>query len=167
LTYPVVLKDPASTGWLLFESPLRIIQAWQVEEVLPALAALEAAATQDRLFAAGFISYEAAPAFDPALVARPDGDFPLLWFGLYKPPQKLDFLPAVENHPDLEAAPNLPLDWLPSVSREAYDQAIAQIKAQIACGKTYQVNYTLRLTTPYHGNPWELFHYLAGWVRRE
>ena len=155
------MKEPASGKWLLFESPPRIVQAYRVEDVLPALDMLEAAVEQDGLFAAGFLSYEAAPAFDPALVVRPDADFPLLWFGLYGQPQEINLSLELDHQPDLDNSSNLPVDWESTVSREAYDKAIRQIKDQIACGKTYQVNYTLRLRAAYHGHPWQLFLHLV------
>ena len=39
--------------------------------------------------AAGFVSYEAAPAFDDALHVLDTGEFSLLWFGLYAEPRIL------------------------------------------------------------------------------
>jgi para-aminobenzoate synthetase / 4-amino-4-deoxychorismate lyase len=151
----VVLKNPQGGGWWLFQEPRRIVQAWRVEHVLPALRQAEAAVDGDGQFAAGFISYEASPAFDPALSVWPDEGFPLLWFGLYDQPRVIELLPAPLQ--PLE----LPVDWQPSVTREAYEQAIAQIKEHIACGETYQVNYTLRLRAAFHVDPWGLFVHLV------
>ena len=47
--------------------------------------------------------------------------------------------------------------WQPSVSREAYEAAIERIRAYIAAGDTYQVNYTLRLHSRFQGDPQALF----------
>ena len=54
---------------------------------------MEEAVAQDGLYAAGFVSYEAAPAFDGSLVVNDDGHFPLLWFGLYEGVEEIE-LPA-------------------------------------------------------------------------
>jgi para-aminobenzoate synthetase/4-amino-4-deoxychorismate lyase len=117
---------------------------------------IEQAVERDRLHAAGFISYEAAPAFDYALkTLTPDTDFPLLWFGLYDAPEEL-----TEN--DFSAAGKFSLsEWQPSVSRENYDQAIIEIRERIARGETYQVNHTFRLRADFSGDAFSLFRKMA------
>ncbi len=122
-------------NWLLFTHPQEILQTQQLTEVLPALRYLETQVEKNGLHAVGFLSYEAAPAFDPALQALPAPGFPLLWFGLYPPPASVS-LPALP--PNL-----LNLRWKPDTSRRAYQNAIREVKKQIASGNTYQVNYTL------------------------
>ena len=78
-----VVRDAASGKWRLFERPREIIVAHTVADVLPALERIEDECAREQRFAAGFLSYEAAPAFDPALKTQASDDFPLLWFGLY------------------------------------------------------------------------------------
>ncbi len=129
--------------WWLFERPLAVIAAYSLAEVQPALAELERAA-QSGLYAAGMLSYEAAPALDPALRAHPPGDFPLLWFGLYTAPRRLPLSALPSPGPQA-----YPLDWRPNVSKKEYRAALRAIKAHIACGDTYQVNYTLRLRSAF------------------
>jgi para-aminobenzoate synthetase/4-amino-4-deoxychorismate lyase len=147
----VLLQTPA--GWRLYRDPIRVVQTRTVAEIPAALAAVDAAVAGG-LHAAGFLAYEAAPAFDPAYVAHPGGALPLLWFGLY---------PAAHEAPDPRRdAPEVPpLAWKPSVDFPAYRAAIAHIKAAIAAGATYQVNYTLRLRAPFAGDPWALFRALG------
>lgn len=151
----VILYDAAHSHWLHFEHPIAVTQAHGLDEILPALRQIEKRLSQERLYAVGFISYEAAPAFDPAFRVRPaDPDFPLLWFGLY--PHAAPF--------DLDASPwsNYHVGaWTPSISRQQYDQAIASIKEAIARGETYQVNYTLRLHAPFSGEAWGLFRQMV------
>jgi para-aminobenzoate synthetase/4-amino-4-deoxychorismate lyase len=151
MTNQIVIHDALTKQWLRFQSPQKIIAATHIEEVRPKLRSVEQMVQQHGLYAAGFISYEAAPAFDAALQVRSPDSFPLLWFGLYPQPEVIELPPPAPkpNHPALA--------WTPSVSRSAYDQAIAQIKEHIACGDTYQVNYTLRLHTPFPGEAWPLF----------
>jgi para-aminobenzoate synthetase/4-amino-4-deoxychorismate lyase len=113
------------------------------------LAEIESEVTAYDLYAAGFLSYEAAPAFDEALAVRPPTAVPLMWFGLYEQPVPV-------------AAPSgkTPYDvgqWKASVSRTYYDAAIERVKDYIAAGATYQVNYTYRLCAPFEGDPWGLF----------
>lgn len=151
----VVLHEAARRQWLAFRDPVEVVAAHQAEAVLPALRRVEALVNARGLHAAGFISYEAAPGFDPALSVRPDSSgFPLLWLGLYPPPQ---VVPA----PDADGAPALAGAWTPSVSRAEYAAAIDQVKAHIARGDTYQVNYTLRLRRPFAADPWALFQALV------
>ncbi len=142
-------------GFLRFSRPLRVITAEGPEGVLPALREVEREVEEKGRTAAGFISYEAAIAFDRAFrVRRAGADFPLLWFGVYGAAEPFD-LPA----PDPGFTP--PSAWTPSVSRAEYDAAIARIRADIAAGETYQVNYTMRLAAPFAGSDLELFKHLV------
>ncbi len=61
----VLLYDHFSGRWLEFSQPLRVLAAFRLDEVLPALREVETA-TQNGWWAAGFVTYEAAPAFGPA-----------------------------------------------------------------------------------------------------
>jgi para-aminobenzoate synthetase/4-amino-4-deoxychorismate lyase len=139
--------------WLHFSNPVRVIAAERAEDVLPALRSAAQAVEGEGLAAAGFITYEAAPGFDPALVVRPPGPLPLLWFGLYQAPEIWQRLPA--------GGPYALGDWQPSQQIDAYRQAIGQIKEAIARGDTYQVNYTIALRATWGGDPWGLFVDLA------
>ncbi|MEW5985164.1 MAG: aminodeoxychorismate synthase component I [Chloroflexota bacterium] len=177
----VVLHDAAAGRWRHFRRPLTVIQANQLDEVLPSLAQVEAA-VQEGLYAAGFLSYEAAPAFDPALRTRPPSSLPLLWFGLYDPADVMDSEQLSVTSNQLSVSTQSPINssplssslithhssfpyhlgpWQPTTGRPAYDQAIAAIKEQIANGYTYQVNYTIRLRAAFQGDPWRLFVDLA------
>ncbi|MDP9241605.1 MAG: aminodeoxychorismate synthase component I, partial [Actinomycetota bacterium] len=112
------------------------------EEVPAAIAEVESAA-RSGLWAAGFVSYEAAPGLDPSLRVRDaqDGPIPLVWFGLYDGCRDVE-LPVAGEPTDGPGA------WEPSVSRERYDRSIEEIRGHIEAGDTYQVNYTLRLSAP-------------------
>ncbi len=113
---------------------------------------------EEGLFAAGMIAYEAAPAFDPALTVRPDGGFPLLWFGLYG---QMESLPRLPDEPVAEAQDPSLGPWRPSVSEAHYRQAIEEIKRQIELGNTYQVNYSLRLRSSFTQPPYGLFRQMV------
>jgi para-aminobenzoate synthetase/4-amino-4-deoxychorismate lyase len=150
---PQVLLTHASGGLLAFDRPRSVVQAHCITDVLPALREVERRVEADGLFAAGMVSYEAAPAFDPAFVTHAPDAFPLLWFGLYEAPTVI--APSSLPHP-MGAAPYIGR-WQPSISPEAYRAGIASIKGQIARGNTYQVNYTFRLRADWYGEPWDLF----------
>src|SRR5215217_9223412 len=147
----VLLQDHGH--WLYFSSPHKIVVARKLEDVLPALAEIEALIASHQWHAAGFLSYEAAPAFDPALQARTEAQFPYLWFGLYSEPKSVPL-----SQPD---APKPILDWQTTINRDAYLSAVAEIKDAIAKGKTYQVNYTMQLRANFTGNAWNFFLHLA------
>ncbi|NOZ05708.1 MAG: aminodeoxychorismate synthase component I [Chloroflexi bacterium] len=156
MSHQIVIRDATTGQWLRFQDPCQVIEARCIEEVLPKLRIVEEKTQERELFAAGFISYEAAPAFDDALQVRPPTSFPLVWFGLYARPEVMADLPRLRQEPAYTLTP-----WAPSVSRMAYDQAIAQVKAHIARGETYQVNYTFRLRSSFAGSSWALFVDLA------
>jgi len=148
----VVLRDDRSGQWLRLTSPVRIVTTSQLEQVPDCMRQVEQAVQEEGLTAAGWVSYEAAPAFDPVLSTHPPGDFPLLWFGLYEKPEVIQPPQATE--------PNLANEnsWSPSLSPEAYPKAFDRIKMYIREGDTYQVNFTHRLTcAPFIRAPWQTF----------
>ncbi len=150
----LILYDAGSNYWLSFRSPLQILVAHDRESVVRTLRNVEQAVNTLGLYAAGFVSYEAAPAFDHALTTHPPDEFPLAWFALYPEPLQLSSteLPA-------QNAPNRLNDipWRASVTPEEYRQAFQAIKERIANGETYQVNYSFRLRAPFRDDPWQLF----------
>jgi len=164
-TNDVLLKE--NRDWLHFTKPHRVIQVDSLDDILPALREIEDSIKINGWHAAGFISYEAAPAFDKAHITRASSSlldehsslrsarniFPYLWFGLYPEPRVVA-LPEPES-----AQPAL--TWLPTVDRDTYNSAIAQIKDHIAEGRTYQVNYTMRLQTDFNIDPWNFLLHLA------
>lgn len=145
----LLLYDQSSQRWLEFTNPVGVLTAYHLRDVLPTLREVEAA-TGRGWWAAGFLTYEAAPAFDAALETHTEtGRLPLLWFGLYNTPR------AVNPPPPAEEA--TPLAWQASMDAEAYQQGFERIKRHIGAGETYQVNYTFRLRAPFQGNAHDLF----------
>jgi para-aminobenzoate synthetase / 4-amino-4-deoxychorismate lyase len=146
----VIIHDLASSRWLHFTNPHQIIEANKIDEVLPALERIESLVMSEGWYAAGYISYEAAGAFDTALCTHAAVDLPLLWFGLYSTPGPFE-LPR----PDFTAYSLGGL--VPSVGKHEYKRAIKKIKQYIHSGETYQVNYTMQLQSSFSGDPWHLF----------
>jgi len=120
-----------------------VLQAHTLAQVLPALAAAEAGVAQG-LWAAGFLAYEAAPAFDPALpVHAPQPGLPLAWFGLFKAPSEA----ALPLPGPASALPLLEPAW----QQAEYLAAFAQVQVAIANGECYQLNLTFPLDGPWAG----------------
>jgi para-aminobenzoate synthetase/4-amino-4-deoxychorismate lyase len=147
----VVIRDPDNGSWLQFLRPHTVFTAADLSDVLPLLTEVERLVRCDGLYAAGWIGYEASPAFDLSLRTRTATLFPLACFGLFEPPTVLTTLPAASGKSSGGNA------WLPTANRDAYVAAIARIKDHIALGETYQVNFTLRLRRAFRGDPWEFF----------
>lgn len=145
----VILHDAQTGQWLDFSRPQRIISTHKVTEVAACLREIELLVATQGWTAAGFLAYEAAPAFDAALLVQEDNSFPLIWFGLYLPPCPIDLPESASPQPNLL--------WTPSVEDTAYTASIRRIQDFIAAGDTYQVNYTYRLRTPFSGDAWPLF----------
>ena len=165
----VLLKQ--NDEWLYFSSPYRVIEIHEPDGLVSAMQKIEDLVNDNGWHAAGFLGYEAASAFDKSLVTRASttllddnssrgsaqDDFPLLWFGLYPAPRIVSLPEPRSPKPDLT--------WPPTVSRETYNAAIDQIKDHIANGRTYQVNYTMRLQSgrsDWRSDlPWNFFLHLA------
>ncbi|MCJ7724866.1 MAG: chorismate-binding protein, partial [Acidimicrobiia bacterium] len=97
------------------------------------------------LWVGGFVSYEAAPAFDMALSTRsPTRALPLAWFGVFE-----DGVPV--RPPGRGGAYELD-GWRPSVDAVRFGHAVASIRRRIAAGDTYQLNYTFRLHSRFTGD---------------
>ncbi|MCC7119665.1 MAG: aminodeoxychorismate synthase component I [Anaerolineales bacterium] len=150
-TNEILLKQGAD--WLYFSKPYQIITTQSAEEIEERLEAVENLVNENNWYAAGFVSYEAAKGFDQNLRVLDTNDFPVIWFGLYPQPEKIK-LPS----------PNSPLEalrWQANVKPEIYNSSIQKIKEYIAGGKTYQVNYTMRLQTDFLNEAWDFFLHLA------
>src|SRR6266487_3537516 len=150
-TNEVLLKD--SDTWLHFSDSYQIITVEKPDDILPALREIERLIKVNNWHGAGFLSYEASSAFDPAVQTQPGIGFPSIWFGLYPKPSVIE-LPKPEQ-------PKEVLNWQPSTDRESYNLTIAQIKEHIATGSTYQVNYTMRLQTDFTRSALDYFLHLT------
>jgi para-aminobenzoate synthetase / 4-amino-4-deoxychorismate lyase len=132
-------------GPVCFTQPERVIVAHEVSEVAAALCAVEEG-TRQGLYAAGYVAYEAAPAFDDALVTQAGGaEQPLVWFGLFRGPRAAPSTASAASTASTGASVTTPWRWEPDVTPEEYRAGIDAVKEAIARGDTYQVNYTFRL----------------------
>ena len=153
-----VLYSPERGGWLWFRRPRVVLSTERLADVPALLQEIDRQVNCGGKFAAGFLSYEAAPAFDEAFRVRtPErSGLPLLWFGIYDGPVFLSPT-QLTTRADLPGGP-----WLPDISQLDYKGAIQQIKDAIARGDTYQVNFTYRLHAELEEPAWPIFATLAG-----
>jgi len=86
---------------------------------------IEQAVERQGLFAAGFLSYEAASAFDSGLtVCEDSGCFPLMWFGLYRQSRPVD-LPSYGK--PLNVYMSLPArQWLDTLLAVMYEKDLEE-----------------------------------------
>jgi len=151
---PFVLLDDARTSGAapsrLYQAPVEIVETREVAGVKPALERLRAARHRG-LHAAGFLAYEAASAFEPAVGELPQAATPLLWFGLFERFEEIAAVDVASLLPDPAAA------WLgmpvPDVDRDAYAERFDHVHALIESGDLYQANLSFRARVPVIGDP--------------
>jgi para-aminobenzoate synthetase/4-amino-4-deoxychorismate lyase len=125
----------------------KVMEARTAEEVAAVMAEAEAA-VRDGKWVAGFVSYEAAPQYDPAMRVKetrgtPTADLPLAWFGVARrrgpapPTQSLGYV--------LEG-------WRSHITVSQHAAAVTEIRRRIRDGDTYQVNFTFRLDARFEGS---------------
>lgn len=125
---------------LIFENPIEIIEAFDKESFFEAFSRIEILRKRPNCYLLGYIRYEAKEIF---LGKEIISDFPLLYFELYKE--------ARQKEKETNKSINLSTHKL--ISYQTYESNINRIKEEIACGNTYQVNYTYdwKIQTPTEG----------------
>jgi len=146
-------RDPRS---FRFAGLRTVLRADAVAGVAPVLAAVEAAAAGG-LHAAGFVAYEAAPAFDGALAAHPrDPRLPLAWFAVFERRIEGGALEGADDDGRSELG-----ELRADVSDARYIVDVEHIRELIAAGDSYQVNHTFRLRAAFGGSPLSLYRRLC------
>ena len=156
----LVFDFPDADGMVhrtVLANPVQVLAADRLDDVPAVVEAVEAAAARG-LHAAGYLAYEAAPAFDPAMRVRGGGRMPLAWFGLFEAPADPDVeaLPLGAAGAGEDAA-YTEAQWRAEDGRREHAAAVARIREAIAEGRTYQVNLATRLRTQLHLDPWQLY----------
>ncbi|MBA4049096.1 MAG: aminodeoxychorismate synthase, component I [Sphingomonas sp.] len=153
---PFLLLDDARPGGAparLYQAPVAVVRADTVAQVAPALAAIREGVAQG-LYAAGWLAYEAAAAFEPRLNAPP-APAPILWFGLFAGFKEIAADRIADWLPDPAGAWNGPPE--PMIDRASYNARIAQVQALIAAGDLYQANLTYPAQVLVVGDPLALY----------
>ncbi|KAF6628304.1 aminodeoxychorismate synthase component I [Paenibacillus sp. EKM208P] len=129
---------------IIFDQPQQTVVAYSLHEVREAMIEIQKEVNKGA-YAAGYISYEAAPAFEPKMTVKANSRLPLLYFGIYDKPviieQPAEYTGSVKE-----------MHWTSPTSQKEYYRCIQAIKDHISAGETYQVNYTLRLRSQLNGD---------------
>ena len=133
---------------LELQDPYRVLAASKPEDVRSVIEEAESEARSGG-WVAGFVAYEAAPAFDDALkVRKARPGLPLVWFAAFR---------RAVARPLGEGGAYCRVPLRPEVSELEYRRQVAKIHQLITAGETYQTNYTLRLRGPVEGDPGSLY----------
>ena len=151
--FTALFRTPWGGPWRRFGRPFSVVQTSEPGEVRRCLEQVEREVRLRGCHAAGFVTYDAAGAFQ--LPVRRGDTLPLVWFGLFHADEvaSLAALPSAAAH-HVGA-------WRAGITREAYSAAIAAIKRRIEAGDTYQINFTFPLSAPFEGDALGLFTELA------
>ena len=132
----------AGEGGIELRAPQGQLEAWEVSDVAGVIAEAEAAA-QRGWYAAGFVAYEAAPAFDGAFrvkaVAAPGETIPhlpLAWFGLFAESEAVVPLrpAATSTEPPRDpSSPESPI-WRCEIDQSTHAAGVRGIRGAIADG---------------------------------
>lgn len=164
-TAPFVLLDdarPAGAPARLYRAPVQVIETSDAAQVIGALDAVRAA-RRDGLHAAGFVAYEAAAGFEPAVGTLAAPPQPLLWFGLFESYAEIAPGDVAALLPDPGGA------WIappsPLIDRPEYDAQVKRVLALIAAGDLYQANLTYRAAVAFAGHPLAVYAQLRDRAR--
>ena len=158
---PLIVAATSIGGWQRFGAPERIVQARTIGEVGAVIAAADDYAKGGG-YVAGFVSYEAAPAFDNAQVVRESTKqqsvVPLAWFALCSaPPCHCRLLPSK----DAADAKHIIGKWRRETGKADYLKTINDIHRRIRAGEVYQINHTWRMHSGFAGAPLSWFADIA------
>ena len=144
----------------VFSSPRQSLRADRLEQVPAVLAAAERAALAGH-WVVGWVAYEAAPAFDPALRVKASAGSPLALFAVYDVGAAggNDTVPCCDgsavsgdSQGSKVALPGFFCrHWHSSMSESAAASRIAQIHRGIRDGDYYQLNLTQRTRSEFSG----------------
>ena len=139
----------------LFTKPIKELKTRDIDQVEALLREVEAYQKKG-FYAVGYVSYEAAPAFEKKFAVHPAplmGEY-LLYFTIH---EKVETLPFPEDY----EAVDLPANWKEEVEAPAYQEAIKTIHHHIRQGDTYQVNYTVQLSQELKADPLAIYNRLV------
>lgn len=150
--------SPGGAGSFGLVDPGEVFVAAELDDVTGVLAAAEQAA-QDGAWVAGFVSYDAAPAFDRNLVVRTSGgddpmkDMPLAQFQAFGSRVALE---AIESLYFPAGSYNVSA-WRPDSSRRDYRDSLAMTGRAILAGEIVRGKHTFRLHAAFSGDPSALY----------
>ncbi len=135
-----------------FTQPIKELKTRDLAEVADLLAQVESYQEQG-YYVVGYVSYEAAPAFEEKLAVHKLpllGEY-LLYFTVH---DRVEISPIPLTYEEVD----LPSNWYELTSAADYEKAIAQIHHHLRQGDTYQVNYTVQLKQDLSANPFAIYN---------
>src|SRR5699024_1231630 len=123
---------------ITFSNPIEIITATSLDEVVMSIEQVQEKVNEGK-YAAGYISYEAAPAFCEHFTTHKASQMPLVWFGIF------DALTPV-GQSLTGTHPSTTQPWHPSVRMHDYTKHMDQSHTYTSAEKTAQVTSTIRIT---------------------
>ena len=124
---------------LIFSQPIKELKTRELVEVRAILHEIEDWQKKG-FYAVGYVSYEAAPAFEEKLQVHKApllGEY-LIYFTIH---DRADEAPFPLAYDEVE----MPAQWQSLTTEQEYEKAIGTIHHHIRQGDTYQVNYTVQL----------------------
>lgn len=151
---PQILLEhgPGGRAVAFDQASARVI-AYRPDEVMPALAELDAARRRGK-WVAGYMSYEAGYALEPKLahLMPEDRAHPLLAFGIFDAPRDPAPVSGAARLSGLR----------PMISRSDYGAAFARVAEYIRAGDCYQINLTFPMEARLKGTVAGLWASLCG-----
>ena len=139
----------------IFTDAIKELKTKNIKEVKHLLAEVEAYQNEG-YYAVGYVSYEAAPAFETKfqVIDGPLMSEYLLYFTVHETVQ-------TEPIPLTYDPITLPKSWQELTTAEEYKAAIEHIHHHIRQGDTYQVNYTVQLQQNLTADPFAIYNRLV------
>ena len=150
--FDALVYDPDEAAWFWFTGASSVHIAKTIDDVAVVLDVVETACLAGK-YAVGYVSFEAASAFDSALVHHPAGSLPLAAFAIFDQ--------AEEACPEGIEQPEEPLELAPVIGESNFGDSIQRIKSYLQSGDSYQVNFTHRLKGKTTASPGSIFSYLC------
>lgn len=146
----VRLDDVARGVGYEFSSPSRLCVAVDVDDVVGVIAAGEAAAEAGE-WVVGFVTYEAARAFDSAYpLAAAGGTLPLAWFCAFGSRVEVPLVEAPSNGPFVDGV-------VRTHGSRWYRDGVQRVRELIETGGVYQINLTDRVRARLVADPFDLY----------
>ena len=144
--------DLGGSNPVLFTNPIKIYQTSDLAEIPSIFRKLELA-VDEGFYVAGYVSYEAAPAFEARYNVQTGARLPLVWFAIYQQPTASELNQSNQAYSVS--------DWSFITNYQNYHAGIKAIKQAIARGDTYQVNYTTRMRANFSGDELTFYQQLV------
>ena len=119
-----------------FSNPEREVAAYSLDEVVGVLEQAELAA-REGYWSVGFVTYDAAPAFNRSFAVRtrdqhePLADLPLAWFGLFR--ERVEVPPFI-GEARMDSSPYTVSPWIATMDEDQYGDERAADSAP-HCGR--------------------------------